>query len=138
MKNKLAILLSLIMSILLLGCGEKSYGSLQEYYAKDENYNSVMSSMEDLFNEDDNTFSEIAFDVTGNTFTYIYTFTEEQPVEVADSIEDNLNALSDEEWQELRKSVVSDSGITDTITVVFSYLDPDGTELITYTAEISE
>lgn len=113
------------------------YATLEDYYSVQENYDVLMNDIQEVYNSSSDMYSNITFNVLGNVITYGYYYA----IEVDDSTADaNIDAyfeeLDDSTWDEVRRSVISNSGITDTITVAYEYYNIDGELIAEYSKDI--
>ena len=117
---------------------DEEYITLQDYYSIDENYDMFDSNLGDLYEAYKDTYSEMSWEVSGNDFSYSYTFA--NPVgdiaEAEDAIVEKFASYSDEQIEyDVFYDVVGDANVTGLVTVDYCYYDSDGTKICNYTFE---
>ena len=119
---------------------EEVFATLEDYYSVEENFNVLLDSIQSTLEDNAEVYSDIAFNVLGNTLTYSYYYIDypDDPDALEENICASLDQLSDDDWANIRYDIARDSGITDDITVVFAYYDPDEELLASYEATIPE
>lgn len=134
MKKKLLVLATtLLLAVNVVACSKPS--TLEEYYAKPivkEAFEEELNSLKETYSS---TYSDIAYSITENKFTYTYTLAEqlEDAAAAAESLETSLNAESlDAQIADIEK----ETGITG-VSVEYVYLNADGSEIFrkTYTKD---
>ena len=159
-KKIITLVISVMMVMSLVGCGnsnsdhisvnlenknkfdltsvsETTDGTLENYYAVEENYNNLMSSLKDVYDEYNGIYSNIAFNVSGNCITYVYTYSMNINEESAkEGIMESLDGYEDSTWSVIREELVGESGVTDPITVVYQYKSVNGKVIAEYSKVI--
>ena len=98
--------------------------TLQEYYSDSTHQAELDSTAKSIVESSDSEIKSAEYKVVGNTITWIYQFNYEIVEFNLEGYKTNIENNIDEAFDEMR-----DMGITGTITVVYRYLNNDGSEL---------
>lgn len=108
---------------------EVSEGTLEAYYTQAGPKSQLDATMESMKEQNAATFSDIGYDVYGNTLSYYYQFKDDMSGTDFNAVGENLNSQMDT----LIPSVKTESGVTDDIIIIYTYKNYDGTTLAEFT-----
>ena len=129
MKKRLLVLLTtVVMMLVLVACGSK-ITTLEDYYMRPAYKAALEQEMENVKTQYADAYSDIAFEVKGNTFSYIYTYAVQ--IEDVDTAKATLAAsFTDETMAPLAESLEQEAGVKG-ITVEYTFLNNDGSNIYT-------
>ncbi len=136
MKKLLSIMVALSMLLALVACSGSE--TLESYYAKDNNKSTLDADIQAAYDMYSTTYSAIEYEVKGNEVIYTYTYIDEVPAEMGDTIKSNCDNMDDATWKQIRTSLVGNSGVKDAVTITYVYLQPSGEEVTKYSKEVTE
>ncbi|MBQ0042561.1 MAG: DUF4854 domain-containing protein [Lachnospiraceae bacterium] len=128
--KKISVLALAVMMVIvgLCACGAKK--TVESYYSDASVAATMKSQVDGLREAMSDYYSSIEYSVSGNTFVYEYTFTEEgESYYDADTTKSGLDAQKDT----YLNSMKSETGVEDTITLVFKYYDSNNSLLDEFT-----
>lgn len=126
MKKKIALVLATLMIVLsLVACGKPA--TVEEYYTQPMVKQELDSQIENMKGQYSNVYSDLGYEVSGNTFTYWFRFAEQ--IEDVDTASSQLEAsITDEMLSGIVSDVESECGVTG-ITCEYIYYNADGSVL---------
>lgn len=104
--------------------------TLEDYYSQPDVLDALNTQIESTKEEYKDYYSDIYCNVYGNTFEYVYVFDfYVNPGEYdTEAVSSSLESATDS----LVNGIKNESGVTDEITVIFTYLNNDYSELLSY------
>lgn len=110
------------------------FDTIEDYYRVDENYDEFIATLKEVYDQSSDIYSNIAFNVSGNTMTLQYFFLNDPNSSIQESINTYFDELSDEEWTAIRDDLIRTSGVTSDIEVVYEYYDTNEDLVAVYSA----
>ncbi len=124
-KRILALVAAMVMVIGLVACGAPA--TVEEYYTQPAVKSALDSQIESMKGSYAGVYSDLGYEVSGNTFTYWFQFADQ--IEEVDAAADQLEAsLTDEMMSGIVSDVESECGVTG-ITCEYIYYNADGSVL---------
>lgn len=128
MKKLLVLLTTLVMTLSLVACGSK-ITTLEEYYTRPAYKAALDQEIDAVKTQYADAYSDIRYEVKGNTFSYIYTYAVQ--IEDVETAKATLEAsFTDETMAPLAASLEEEAGVKG-ITVEYTFLNNDGSNLYT-------
>ncbi|MBQ8246936.1 MAG: DUF4854 domain-containing protein [Lachnospiraceae bacterium] len=121
-KRLLALVAAMVMVLSLVACGAPA--TVEEYYTQPEIKEALDSQIEQMKGSYTGVYSDLGYEVSGNTFTYWFQFADQ--IEDADAAAEQLEgSLTDEMLSGIVSDVESECGVTG-ITCEYIYYNADG------------
>lgn len=129
MKKRLLVLLTAIVMVMsLVACGSK-IETLEDYYMRPAYKTALEQELASVQSQYADVYSDISFDVKGNTFSYTYTYAVQ--IDDVETAKATLEAsLPDETMASVVAGLEEESGVTGA-TVEYTYLNNDGSHIYT-------
>lgn len=129
MKKKLLVLLTtVVMMLSLVACGSK-VTTLEDYYMRPAYKAALDQEIETIKAQYADAYSDITFEVKGNTFSYIYTYAVQ--IDDVETAKQTLAAsFTDETMAPLAASLEEEAGVKG-IAVEYIFLNNDGSNIHT-------
>ncbi len=124
-KRLLTLLVAMIMVLSLAACGKPA--TVEEYYSQPVLKEALDSQMEELKASYNGVYSDLGYDLDGNTFIYYYQYAVQ--IEDVDSAKQQLAAsLTDEMMAGIVSDVSAECGVAD-VTLKYTFYNADGSVL---------
>ncbi len=125
-KRVLSLIVCIMIVASFVACGGPK--TLETYYGNELTKKILDASIDQQMEEADGMYSDISYEVTGNTLTYQFYFAEEPVFDEAmkATLESSLEGALDQ----TAPGIKAESKITDEITVGYIFYNPDGSEYI--------
>lgn len=121
-KRLLALIATMVMVLSLVACGAPA--TVEEYYTQPAVKSALDAQIEDMKAGYTSVYSDLGYEVSGNTFTYWFQFADQ--IEDADAAAEQLEgSLTDEMLSGIVSDVESECGVTG-ITCEYIYYNADG------------
>lgn len=124
-KRLLALVAAMVMVIGLVACSAPA--TVEEYYTQPAIKSALDAQIENMKGSYTGVYSDLGYEVSGNTFTYWFQFADQ--IEEVEAAADQLEAsLTDEMLADIVSDVEGECGVTG-ITCEYIYYNADGSVL---------
>ncbi len=121
-KRLLALVAVMVMALCLVACGKAS--TVEEYYTQPAIKSALDSQIDSMKGSYAGVYSDLGYEVSGNTFTYWFQFADQ--IKEVDAAADQLEAsLTDDMLAGIVSDVESECGVKG-ITCEYIYYNADG------------
>lgn len=127
-KRVISLLLVLVCAMsVLVACGKKT---LESYYGSQTS--KFDNEVKNLKVQYANTYSDIKYDITGNTITYSYYYKDTYSGTQKNTIKNQMEQVLPNMCKSVTSDVKKESGVKDRITVKVEFYNGDGTLLVSH------